>query len=90
MALIFSGIEVSENEEIPITLLTCFDLTSYVKRYHVYKSTWTPVLNEKLCSEVEPDNLIDKYAVAVKREGWPFTIGKKWKICKDDFLLPAS
>ena len=38
MALILGEKEVSETEEIPITVLTCFDLNSHIKGYHVERS----------------------------------------------------
>ena len=90
MTLIFSGKEVSETEEVLITVLTCFDLNSHIKGYHVYKGIWTPDLNEKLSSEVEPDNIIDKYAVAVKKEGkvvGHLPLGKNGKFAKMIFYF---
>ena len=35
--------------------------------YHVYKTNWTPVVGEKLIGVMESNNLMDKYAVAVRR-----------------------
>ena len=35
--------------------------------YHVYKTNWTPVVEEKLTVVMESNNLMDKYAVAVKK-----------------------
>jgi hypothetical protein len=34
--------------------------------HHIYKNVWTPQLHEKLSCEVEPGNIFDPYAVAVK------------------------
>ena len=35
--------------------------------YHVYKNIWKLTVNEELETEVEPDNVMDKYAVCVKK-----------------------
>ena len=40
---------------------------SVVKGYHAYKDLWKPFINEELTTAVEPDNVVDKYAVCVKK-----------------------
>ena len=40
---------------------------SFVKRYHAYKDLWKPFINEELTTAMELDNVIDKYAVCVKK-----------------------
>ena len=45
------------------------DFPSVVHRFHVYKDEWEPILTEVLICEIEPDNMYDKHAVAVKKEG---------------------
>ena len=35
--------------------------------YQGYKTNWTPVVEEKLTGVMESNNLMDKYAVAVKK-----------------------
>ncbi len=42
---------------------------SAIRGFHVYKSTWTPVLNEELKTRQEPGNLEDSFAVYVYKEG---------------------
>ena len=55
------------DEEMPIVVTVNFDVDSYVKGYHEYKSIWTPKIGEKLQTKREPENLVDKYAVCVKK-----------------------
>ncbi len=40
-----------------------------VRGYHVYREVWEAAVGEILVCEREPDNVSDRYAVAVKREG---------------------
>lgn len=42
-------------------------VASCVHGYHVYGETWTASLGEELCCERELGNVIDRYAVAVKK-----------------------
>ena len=60
--------KLTQNEEIPIVVTTNFDADSFGKDNHEYKSIWTPKIGEVLSTEREPRNLVDKYAVCVKKE----------------------
>ena len=60
--------KLTQNEEIPIVVTTNFDVDLFVKGYHEYKSICTPEIGEVLSVEREPGNLVDKYAVCVKKE----------------------
>ena len=60
--------KLTQNEEILIVVTTNFDVDSLVKGYHEYKSVWTPKIGEILSTEREPGNLVDKYAICVKKE----------------------
>ena len=60
--------KLTQNEEIPIVVTTNFDVDSFVKGYHEYKSIWTPKIGEILLTEREPGNLMDKYVVCAKKE----------------------
>ena len=40
-------------------------IDSFVMGYHDYKDIWSPIMNEELKTRIEPDNPVDKYAVAV-------------------------
>ena len=44
---------------------TSFEVESYIKGYHAYKDIWVPEINEKLQARMEPENLMDKYAVCI-------------------------
>ena len=48
--------------------MTSTDIVSNINGYHVYKSVWTPTLQEQVYGEIEPHNPIDKYAVAVQKD----------------------
>ena len=48
--------------------MTSTDIVSNIKGYRVYKSVWTPTLQERVYGEIEPHNTVDKYAVAVKKD----------------------
>ena len=47
-------IKLRQNEEIPIVVMTKFDVGSFVKGYHEYKSISTPKTGEILSTEREP------------------------------------
>ena len=44
-----------------------YDLKIHVKVYHAYMTKWTPKNGEILKARPEPENVYDKYAVAVER-----------------------
>ena len=80
-------------EEFPIVLIRSYEIDSFIMGYHVYKTNLTPVVGEKLTGVMESNNLMDKYAVAVKRSDESIvvsSIGKIWKICKDNILFFKS
>ena len=54
-------------EEFPIVLIRSYEIDSFIMGYHVHKTNWTPAVGEKLTGVMESNNLMDKYAVAVKR-----------------------
>ena len=57
-----------QNEEIPIVEMTNFDVDLFVEKCNEQKNIWTPKICEILSTEREPGNLVDKYAVCVKKE----------------------
>ena len=61
-----------EQNELQITLLKRFELTSYVMGYHAYKNRWTPVKDKMLKAIVEPKNKHDKFAVAIMKDDFFF------------------
>ena len=66
------------------------EIDTYVKGYHVYKNIWKPTVNEELETEMEPDNVMDKYAVCVKKNTsivGHLPLGKNGKFAKMIFYF---
>ena len=61
--------DIAETGDIPIVVVTSTDIVSNIKGYQVYKSVWTPTLQEQMYGEIEPHNPVGKYAVTVKKDG---------------------
>ena len=81
--------KLTQNEEIPIIVMTNFDVYLFVKGYHEYKSIWTPTIGEILSTKGEPGNLVDKYAVCLKKENQVvghLPLGKDGKFTKTVFF----
>ena len=57
------------NDEYSILIIITSDMMvkSFVKGYHAYKDLWKPFINEELTTAMEPDNVVDKHAVCVKK-----------------------
>ena len=51
---------LTQNEEIQIVVTTNFDVDSFLKGYHEYKSIWSPKIGEILSTERELGNFVDK------------------------------
>ena len=47
------------------------EVNSFIRGYHAYKDVWTPFIGEELLLRREPDNVKDRSAVAVLKDGWP-------------------
>ena len=60
--------EVLYLEKSPIVLEYSHEMEAFVISHHVYKETWTPFAEEKLDSGMQPNNVKDKYAVAIFQE----------------------
>ena len=67
MALKTGNCFINEDDLIPVIVKASTEIGTYVKRHHVYKNIWKPTVNEELETEMEPDNVMDKYAVCVKK-----------------------
>lgn len=79
-----------KQEEFPLVIVKSFEMDCFVKSYHVYKSIWTPVIGEILTSERESGNIIDKYAVCVKKDNiivGHLPLGKSGKFAKTIFYF---
>ena len=51
------------------TMYYVMDTCSCVRGYHVYKEIWETVVGERLISEREPEDQMDRNAVAIKNDG---------------------
>ena len=58
---------VNDEHSVPIIIASDMIVKSFVKGYHAYKNLWKPFVNEELTTAIEPDNVVDKYAVCVKK-----------------------
>ena len=56
----------NDEHSIPIIITSDMMVKSFVKGHHAYKDLWKLFISEELTSAVEPDNVVDKYAVCVK------------------------
>ena len=61
--------------EIPLILEKCFSMDAFVMGHHVYKETWNPSVGEELDTAMQPNNVKEKYAVAVHQKGKQVVIG---------------
>ena len=59
MALKIGNVFINEDDLIPVTVKASTE--------YAYKNIWKPTVNEELETEMEPDNVMDKYAVCVKK-----------------------
>ena len=78
--------KLMQDKEIQIIVTTNFEIDSFVKGYHEYKNIWTPKIGETLSTEREPGNLVDKYAVCVKKNDeivGHLQLGKDGKFAKN-------
>ena len=74
-AVIPSFQDILSLDLIPIVLNTTYEIEAFVMGYHVYKNTWTPFVGEALDVAMQPDNKMDKYAVAIFQERKKKVIG---------------
>ena len=84
---------IMDQNEIRVIVSRNFEMVSYVKEYHVYKTLWNPLIGEFLSREREPDDPMDKYAVSVKKENkivGHLPLGKSGKFPKTIFYFLRS
>ena len=46
-----------------------YEKTSMIRGHHIYKSVWTPIIEEQLVLEAQDDNEYSKYAIGVMKNG---------------------
>ena len=62
MALKIGNVFINEDDLIPVIVKASTEIHTNVKGY-VYKNIWKPTANKELETKMEPDNVMDKYAV---------------------------
>ena len=67
-------------------------MEAFVIGHHVYKETWTPLVGKKLYTKMQPNNVKNKYAVAISQEGKKkvidhLSLGKSGKFTKTIFYF---
>ena len=82
--------KLTQDKEVQIAVTTNFEIDSFVKGYHAYKNIWAAKIGETLSTEREPGNLVDKYAVCVKKNNeivGHLQLGKDGKFAKTVFYF---
>ena len=90
MALKIGNVFINEDDLIPVIVKASTEIDTYVKGYHVHKNIWKPTVNEELETEMEPDNVMDKYTVCVKNNTsivGHLPLGKNGKFAKMIFYF---
>ena len=67
MALKIENIFINEDDLTPVIVKASTEIDTYVRGYQVYKNIWKPTVNDELETKMEPDNVMDKYAVCIKK-----------------------
>ena len=67
MTLKIRNVFINEDDLIPALVKASTEIDTFVKGYHVNKNIWKPTVNEELETEMEPDNVIDIFAVCVRK-----------------------
>ena len=55
--------------QVVTTSIEQLEVNSYIRGFHAYMGSWTPQVGETLRLKREPTNSVDKYAVAVMKDG---------------------
>ena len=95
MALKIGNVFINEDDLSPVIVKASTGNNTCAKGYHVYKNIWKPTVNEELETEMDPNNVMDKYVVCVKKntsivEHLPLGKNGKDNICQDNILFPQS
>ena len=88
--VLVSDLQLSITEEIPNMVSKEFDTKSHVKGYHAYMNEWKHFDGEVLKTRPEPENAVDKYAVAVVKDTHVLchlTKGKNGRFAKTIFYF---
>ena len=66
---IFEEVSFSIEEALEIILIKTRKVEPHIKGYHAYMNELTPEIGEILKTYLEPKNVVDRFAVAVEKEG---------------------
>lgn len=66
---IFEEVSFSIEEALEIILIKTRKVERHIKGYHAYMNELTPEIGEILKTCLEPKNVVDRFAVAVEKEG---------------------
>ena len=61
-----SAEQILECSLLPVILLNTYEMETTVTGFHVYKTSWNPYVAEELRVVMQPNNLMDKFAVAIE------------------------
>ena len=67
MALKIGNVFINKDDLIPVNVKASTEIDTYVKGYRVYKNIFKPTVNEEWETKMEPNNVMDKYAVCTKK-----------------------
>ena len=90
MALKIGNVFINEGDLILVIVRSSTEIDTYVKGYHVYKNIWKPTVSEELETKLDPDDVMDKYAVCVKKNTsivGHLPLGKNGKFAKMIFYF---
>ena len=74
------GVKLSSSYKMPLVIIKEFETESVIKLYHAYMNDWTPILGGNLSTRPEePENEIEKYAMAVTKDARVFSHLNKGK-----------
>ena len=86
-----SAEQILECSLLPVILLKTYEMETTVIGFHVYKTSWNPYVGEELRAVMQPNNLMDKFAVAVERNKLDLVghllLGKSGKSAKAIFYF---
>ena len=62
------GLNFPTSYEIPVIALNNFGTKSDIKSYHAYMNSWKKIIGEKWKTRAKPENIMNKYVVAVLKD----------------------
>ena len=83
---------LGKNIDLPIPIIKEkeYQIESFVMGYYVYRNIWSPKEKDILNTEIEPSNVMDKFAVVIKNNtitAGHLPKGKTGRFCKTVFYF---